>query len=277
MWLSEDPEDWIWPHVSSIFNAQSWGFIWTSQTSETFQGLTALIVCPVPIYTDTDYEECEEKLFSYRQYYVHALFSPDSYRKVKAFFTQRKEWMQGELFNHAARVIRGCPSLWNWPANIVSLTDPHLGKAAGFIFSLIGAAGHDGLSPSLWTGHVAARAEQQLVGVLRRHAVEEPPQGLVAPRSVTQTRLGGGLDACWHVLGAQFLAHIVDVASFGCVQAAVHCCHTELRICGEFKWLSNLIFKTDRSDQICSVWSESAVDMQLVSDSYGWTKHDKIY
>lgn len=60
--------------------------------------------------------------------------------------------MQGELFILVAHTVRGWPSPQReeaLPANIIGLTDPHLGKAAGFIFSLIGAAGHDGLSASL--------------------------------------------------------------------------------------------------------------------------------
>lgn len=170
-------------------------------------------------------------------------------------------------------MVCGCQSLCNWPANIVGLTDPHLREAAGFIFSLIGAAGHDGLSSSLRTGHVAARAEKQLVGVLWRNSVKESPQGLVAPRSVTQTRFGGGLDACWHILSAQSLANVINVASFGRIQATVHCAHTNFRICGEFKCCLNPIFRTDWVDlKFCiyagSSWPEQARCWVFAPDSY---------
>jgi len=108
------------------------------------------------------------------------------------------------------------------PANIVRFADPQLGQAVGLLLLLVGAGRHDGLAAALGAGRVGTGAEQQLVGVVGRDAVEELPQRLVALGPVARAGAGGRLDARRHVFRTQLLTRLVDVARLGGVQAAVH-------------------------------------------------------
>lgn len=67
------------------------------------------------------------------------------------------------------------------------------------------------------------------MGVVGRNPVEKLSQCLVALGPVAGPRAGRGLDAGRHVLGAQLLARLVDVAGLGSIQAAVDRGH--LRLC----------------------------------------------
>lgn len=103
-------------------------------------------------------------------------------------------------------------------------------KTVGFGLVLIGAGGHNGLSPSLSTGLVLTGAEEQPVAVLRVNALKELTQGLVAALSVAavlRLRLRGLLalglrtGAGGDVVGALTLAVFIQVAGFGGVQTGV--------------------------------------------------------
>lgn len=70
------------------------------------------------------------------------------------------------------------------------------------------------------------------MGVFGWHAVKKLAQGLVALGAVAGVGPGQAADAEGDVLGAQPLAHLVHVAGFGGVQAAVHLGHLVLRAWG---------------------------------------------
>lgn len=123
-------------------------------------------------------------------------------------------------------------SLLFLPAHIVSFADPHLCNAVGFIHRLIWAAGYNGLPSTLCTGCVRTRAEEQLMCVISRNTVKEPAQGLVAFGPVAQAWLGSGFDTSRDIFCAELLAQVVHIASLGCIQAAIHSCHANIRVCG---------------------------------------------
>lgn len=108
------------------------------------------------------------------------------------------------------------------PAHVVGLADPQLSEAVGLLLVLVRAGRHDGLPAALCAGRVGAGAEQQLVGVVGRNAVEELPQRLVALRTVARPRAGGRLDAGRDVFRAKLLTRLIYVAGLGGIQAAVH-------------------------------------------------------
>lgn len=117
---------------------------------------------------------------------------------------------------------------WLVPADVVSFTDPKLGQTVGFVLVVVRTGRYDGLSASLSTGRVRAGTEEQLVGVVGRNPIEELPQSFVTPGSVTGSGASRGLDAGRHVLGAELLTGLVNVAGFSSVQAAVHRRHLGL-------------------------------------------------
>lgn len=107
------------------------------------------------------------------------------------------------------------------PAEVVGPAHVAQLQAVGLVLVLVGAGGDDGLPPALGASLVLAGAEEEAVGVLAGHAVEELAQGFVAfpPAAV----LGGRdlLAAGGDVARAQALAVVVQVAGFGRVQAVV--------------------------------------------------------
>lgn len=108
------------------------------------------------------------------------------------------------------------------PAERVLAADPPQLQAVGFLLILKGAIGHDRLPASLGAAHALTRAEQQAVAELRRHAVQEQPQRLVAALLAARLPLVGVLLVAGRdVGGALPLAAAVEVAGFGRVQAGV--------------------------------------------------------
>lgn len=122
--------------------------------------------------------------------------------------------------------------MWTLPADVVSPAGIQWRQAVGLVLGLVGAGRDDGLAPALGTGRVLAGAEEQLVGELRGHAVEEPAQGLVALGAAAGVGPRQAPDAQGDVLRPQPLAHLIHVAGLGGVQTPVHLRHLVLRPCG---------------------------------------------
>lgn len=122
-----------------------------------------------------------------------------------------------------------------WPAHIVRIADPHLCNAAGFIYDFIRAAGYNGLPSTLCARRVRAGTEEQFVCVVSGDTVKKPAQRLIAFSPVAQARLGSGFDTSWDIFCAELLAQVIHIASLGCIQAAIHGRHANIRVCLETK------------------------------------------
>lgn len=81
------------------------------------------------------------------------------------------------------------------PADVVFPAGVQRRQAVGLLLGLIGAGRNDGLPPAFGTGCVIAGAEEQLVGVLGWHTVEELAQGFVAFGAVAGVGPGQAPDA----------------------------------------------------------------------------------
>lgn len=118
------------------------------------------------------------------------------------------------------------------PANVVSPAGVQRRQTVRLLLGFVGAGGHDRLPASLGAGRVDTGAEEQLVGVLGRHPVEELPQRLVALGAVAGVGPGAPADAGGNVLGPQPLAQLVHVTGLGGIQAAVDLRDLILGACG---------------------------------------------
>lgn len=138
--------------------------------------------------------------------------------------TSVQEETQEDAKSHATRAPPTQPrprTASPLPAQVVGAAHVAQIQAVGFLLVLVGAEGDDGLPPALGARLVLAGAEEEAVGVLAGHVVEELAQGFVAfpPAAV----LGGRdlLAAGGDVARAQALAVVVQVARFGRVEAVV--------------------------------------------------------
>lgn len=113
---------------------------------------------------------------------VHWLWSPGCHRWMNPF-------VQGTALRISHPVARMLPADVVFPAGVQRR------QAVGLLLGLIGAGRNDGLPPALGTGCVIAGAEEQLVGVLGWHTVEELAQGLVAFGAVAGVGPGQTPDA----------------------------------------------------------------------------------
>lgn len=106
------------------------------------------------------------------------------------------------------------------PADVICLAGVLQVQAVGLVSFLIGAHGHDSLSPPLSAGDVSAGAEEHSIAVFGRDLVEELPEGLVALAAVADL-VGHAGSARGDVRRPVLLAGVIQVAGLGCIQAVV--------------------------------------------------------
>lgn len=108
------------------------------------------------------------------------------------------------------------------PAERVLAADPPQLQTVGFLLVIIGTVGHNCLPAPFSAAHGLAGAEEEPVGELGGHAVQEHPQRFVAAFLAAGVALVGVLFAAsGNVGGALLLAAVVEVAGLGCVQTGV--------------------------------------------------------